>query len=133
MSLDNVTPHHGSVSEYQASGVPYASSSHSLTDTTVAQFNFPFVTRHLTVFNSGTSAIRVGFTANGVNSVPDANYLILAPEGSTPRLEIKCVSLFVRKDEGTDPTVVSVVAGITNIPDTHFFTMTGSNGVIGIG
>lgn len=133
MSLNNVTPHHGSVSEYQAAGVPYASSSHALVNTTVAQFNFPFVTRHLTVFNSGTSAIRVGFTANGVNAATTSNYLILPGNGSTPRLEIKCVSLFVRKDEGTDPSVVSVVAGITNIPDTHFFTMTGSNGITGIG
>ena len=133
MSLDNVTPHHGSVSEYQASGVPYVSSSHALVDTAVAQFNFPFVTRHLTVFNSGTAAVRVGFTTNGVNAAETSNYLILAGDGSTPRLEIKCVSLFVRKDEGTAENVVSVVAGITNIPDTHFFTMTGSNGITGIG
>jgi len=133
MSLHNVIPHHGTVSEYQASSVPYVSSSHSLTDTTVAQFAFPYVTRHITVFNSGSTAVRVGFTENGVDSNPLANYMILAGDSQTPRLELKCDKIFVRKDEGIAPSVVSVVAGITNIPKNQFFAMTGSNGVVGVG
>jgi len=133
MSLNNPVVHHGMVSEYQASGVPYVSSSHTLTNTSVAQFSFPFVARHVTFFNSGSAAVRVGFTENGVNGNPNANYLLLVGNSQSPRLELKCDSVFVRKDEGTSSNVVSVVAGITNIPKNHFFAMTGSNGVTGVG
>jgi len=121
------------VSEYQASGVPFVSSSHILTDTSVAQFSFPFVARHVTVFNSGSAAVRVGFTDNGVNGNPDANYFLLIGNSQSSRLELKCASLFVRKDEGTVANVVSVVAGITNIGKNEFFTMSGSAGVVGVG
>lgn len=133
MSSNYPLPHHGHVPEYQQSGVPYVSSSHVLTDTTPVQFAFPYVARHITVFNSGTTDVRVGFTQNGVNSNPDANYFLVLPNDQSPRLEIKCDVVFIRKDAGTAPSKVSIVAALTNITLSHFFEVSGSNGVVGVG
>jgi hypothetical protein len=93
----------------------------------------PFVLRHFTIFNSGSGAIRVGFTENGIFSNPDANYFVVQGNSQTPRLEIKCMKVFVRKDEGTTANVVSIVAGLTNVTQDRFFAITGSNGVAGVG
>ena len=132
-TLQYPLPHHGSVSEYQSSGVPYVSSSHTLSDTSVVIFEFPYVTRHFTIFNSGSNAIRVGFTQNGVSAAETANYFILQGEMVSPRMEIKCDKLVIAKDEGTQPNKVSVVAGLTNVALNKFFYVTGSNSVAGVG
>ena len=132
-TLQYALPHHGMTSEYQSSGVPYVSSSHNLADTDPVTFEFPYVTRHFTVFNSGSNAIRVGFTQNGVFAAESANYFILQGDAVSPRMELKCDKLIVAKDEGTAPNKVSVIAGLTNISPIRFFAMTGSEGVAGVG
>jgi len=133
MAINYAYPSHGSVGEYQCSGVPYVTGTHALTDTSVVRMAVPYVTRHFTVFNSGSTAIRVGFTENGVNSEPDANYFLVRGDSESPRLEIKCQNVFVRKDEGTSPSKVSVVFALTNVTQDRFFSVTGSNGVDGVG
>mgnify|MGYP003631760467 CR=1 FL=1 len=134
MSQQYAPPGHGMVSEYQAAGVPFVSSSASMVNAnTVERFTFPYVTRHVTIFNSGSTPVRVGFTQNGVFSNPDSNYFLVLANSNTPRLELKCDEIFVRKDAGTDPNIVSIIAGLTTIPLKNFFTMSGSNGVVGVG
>ena len=132
-TLQYALPHHGMTSEYQSSGVPYVSSSHSLANTNSITFEFPYVTRHFTVFNSGSNAIRVGFTQNGTMGQETANYFILQGDAVSPRMELKCDKLIVAKDEGTQPNRVSVIVGLTNISPIRFFAMTGSEGVAGVG
>jgi hypothetical protein len=130
------SPHHGMVSEYQASGVPFVTSSAANEVATSAiQVNFPFVTRWIQVFNtdpSGADTIRLGFTSNGVLSAPNANYLILSGGQATDRLELKCSAVWFRQ-HGANPTSFSLIAGLTNVPIKQFFTMSGSNGVAGVG
>jgi len=134
MSQHYAPPGHGMVSEYQASGVPFVSSSASMVNTTVEKFTFPYVSRHITIFNSGSTPVRVGFTENGVNANPEnSNYFLVLGMSNTPRFELKCDEIFVRKDAGTDPNIVSVIAGMTNVPRKNFFVMSGSNGVVGVG
>jgi|APSaa5957512622_1039677.scaffolds.fasta_scaffold35059_4 hypothetical protein len=134
MSQQYAPPGHGMVSEYQAAGVPFVSSSASMVDTAPQKFTFPYVARHVTIFNSGSTPVRVGFTENGVNANPtESNYFLVLAMSNTPRLELKCDEVFVRKDAGTDPNIVSIVAGLTTIPRKNFFTMSGSNGVVGVG
>lgn len=129
-------PHHGMVSEYQASGVPFVTSSATNeVATTPVSVSFPFVTRWIEVFNTDSTAadtIRVGFTSNGVKNVPDANYLILSGGQNTGRLELKCNQLWFRQ-HGLSPTSFTLIAGLTNVPQNQFFVMTGSNGVAGVG
>ena len=133
MSINYPKPHHGSTAEYQCSGVPFVTGTHILADTSVVKIHTPFVTRHFTITNSGTTDVRVGFTENGVNANPDANYFLVLGNTTTPRLEIKCQDIFVRKDAGTDPSQVFLVAGLTNVTQDRFFAITGSNGVEGVG
>ena len=128
--------HHGMVSEYQASGVPFVTSSaHNEVTATPIQVSMPYVARWVQVFNTDPTAgdtLRVGFTENGVKSVPNANYLILSGGQNTGRLELKCTDLWFRQ-HGATPTSFSMLAGLTNVSPSNFFAMTGSNGVAGVG
>lgn len=133
MSLQYALPHHGHVPEYQQSGVPYVSSSHALVNTTAVEFTLPYVSRHVTIFNSGTTEVRVGFTQNGVDANPTANYFLVLANSQSPRLEIKTDKIFVRKDAGTAPNTVSIMAGLTGVDRSRFFPLTGSQGVEGVG
>lgn len=126
-------PHHGMVAEYQASGIPFVTSSASgEAATTPIQIKFPYVTRWVQVFNTDTNGdLRVGFTQNGVNASPTKNCVVLNKLLSTVRWEIKCTSIWLRND--TLNSTFSVIAGLTNVPSGDFFLMSGSNGVAGVG
>lgn len=125
-------PHHGMVSEYQSSGVPFVTSSaNSEVSTSPIGVSFPFVSRWIMITNTGGSALRFGFSSNGVSSVSSANYYILSGGQTTERLELKCDKVFFRQHNG--PTSFSLIAGLTNVPINQFFAVTGSNGVTGVG
>lgn len=130
------TPHHGMVSEYQSSGVPFVTSSATNeVGATPISVTFPFVTRWIQVFNTDSTAgdtLRIGFTQNGVSAVQTANYMILSGGQSTARLELKCDQLWFLK-HGANPASFSVIAGLTNVPPDRFFVMSGSSGVEGVG
>jgi len=130
------SPHHGMVSEYQASGVPFVTSSATNeVGTSPISVSFPFVTRWIEVFNTDSTAadtLRIGFTNNGVSSNPNANYFILSGGQTTGRLELKCNQVWFRQHGGS-PTSFTLIAGLTNVPQNQFFVMTGSNGVAGVG
>lgn len=131
---------------YQISGIPFVTSSvdNELTNAgNVVRIEFPFITSTIRIEASGSTSgtansaiIRYGFTENGVNSNPNANYGFVNTNGgtnySTPDMPIRCKELFLRWDAGTNRTAVgfTVVAGLTNIPSSNFPTLTGSiNGV----
>lgn len=130
------TPHHGMVSEYQASGIPFVTSSASNeVASTPIGISFPFVARWIQIFNTdpaGADTLRVGFTKNGVSSAPNANYLILSGGQSTDRLELKCSEVWFLQ-HGGNPTSFSLVAGLTSVPLNQFFIMSGTTGVAGVG
>ena len=132
MSISYALPHHGMASEYQCSGVPYVVSI-TVDSTSVTKIHFPFVARHFTLLSSGTTVVRAGFTENGVNSNPAPHYIPVLPNTSTPRFEIKCQDIFLRNDSGTATNMVTIVAGLTNVTQDRFFSVTGSNGVEGVG
>jgi hypothetical protein len=122
------------VSEYQASGVPFVTSSASNEiGTTAVKVSFPFVTRWIQVFNTdSTDALRLGFTSNGVLGVPNANYLVLSGGQFTDRLELKCTEVWFRQHNAST-TSFSLVAGLTNVAPRQMFVISGSNGVLGVG
>ena len=128
---------------YQASGTPWCE---TLTDvtTTAVRINFPYVTRWITVSarDGAQGALRIGFSENGVKANPTANYFLLELtaddsgddryNGQTPRLELRCKSIWVRGDAATVDRV-SVIAGLTGITEGAFPTLSGSNDFDGIG
>jgi hypothetical protein len=113
------------VPAYQVSGVPYVTSSagDDLT-TTPVEIGFPYATRFFAVTNVGSEPIRVGFSQNGINGDVTKNYLVLSGNTSTPRLELRCKSLFLRTVSGTG--AFSLIAGLTGIPYSQFPVLTGT-------
>jgi len=113
------------VAEYMSSGLPFATSSNS--SATPYEIHFPFLTSEIYIHcsGSGTPAIRVGFTSNGVKGT---NYFTVDATGNGFHgpFRIRCKSLFIMTHTGTP--AYSVTAGLTGIPSTHFATLTGSAG-----
>jgi hypothetical protein len=134
-----VASSHNNADEYVGSSLPFVTGSVVIT-TTPQKISFPYVTRWIVVANTHASEeMRFGFTENGVNANPAANsnyFLLNAADGDsntcvTPRLELKCDSIWVRGDTGTG--TCSIIAGYTNIPNNRFLNLTGSASFSGVG
>jgi hypothetical protein len=108
--------------EYQTSGIPFVTSSFGV-DTNVRRVDFDFVTRDITIDNSGTSPLRVGFSRNGVNGVGGDNYFLVRPN-TTVTFEVRVKEVYFRADSGT--TGYSVLAGCTTIPAKQMPHLSGS-------
>lgn len=136
------------VPAYQVSGIPSCLTLSNV-GTTAVRVDFPSVTRWISISaldNSPNLALRIGFSENGVNGAEENNYFLL-PLGkdsgvagtsrysaTTPELEIRCKSIWVRSQAGT-LNGVSIMAGITGIDNNQFPTLSGSvrSGHTGIG
>jgi hypothetical protein len=113
-------PHHGLVSEYQASGIPY------LTGSSGAQTNekveFPYVTRWIVVSAHG-GATKIGFSSTGITN----DQHITIPSGEiSPRLELKCTDIWVTSAGG-----FNLVAGLTNVTGSNFPDISTLEGIVG--
>lgn len=108
------------VGEYQISGLPYATSSVVTSTTDPLQIAFPFVTRFLTVTNTGTNYLGVGWTVNGIKG---GDRFTLAPSGSyTGDWRVK--DLYLLGIGGS--CNFQVQAGLTMVRRKMFPTLTGS-------
>ena len=124
------------VPSYQLSGKPYLTGSASATSltTTAEKITFPTLTRWIIIENTGSSAIRFGFSKNGVNAngATDRHYFVLEPQGAndrgnkTERLELRCKDLWIRTDSSTSG--YQLLAGLTLIDDLDS-TLSGSEGI----
>ena len=135
-----VSSHHNNADEYVGSSLPFVTGSVVLSQTP-QEIKFPYVTRWIIVSNTHASTeLRFGFTKNGVNGNPLANsnyFLLNAADGvsdtcQTPRLEVKCTSIWVRSDPSA-AGACSIIAGYTNIPHNRFVNLTGSDSFSGVG
>ena len=114
---------------YQTSGIPYVTSSadDEVSSSAALELTFPYVTKFFQVTNTDDAhGLRVGFTENGVNSNPTANYFILNAQSSSMTLDIRCTRLYFRGEGG--PASFSVVAGLTPIEHT---ALSGSTAITG--
>jgi len=120
------------VGSYQVSGAPYATSSITAPSNagTPTQVAFPDITQRIVVSNVNTaSALRVGFSANGVSGT---NYFIIPAASSsvvypTQDFKVKVSSIFLLSHT-TTPTSASVFAELTNISTSHL-NNSGPNGI----
>lgn len=118
------------VGSYQVSGMPFASSSIAAPASSGAptQISFPWVTQRITIRNTSSGDLRVGFSSNGVKGT---NYFIIPAASSTstfPQAEfrVKVNSIFLLANAST-PTSASVFAELTNI-DSNLLVNSGPNG-----
>lgn len=102
------------VGSYQASGIPWTSSSlvAPASGSAPMEISFPQVTKNIIVKNvSATSgSLRVGFSANGVTGT---NFFLL-DRGESFAADLRVTKIFLLSNNGT-PLTASVIAGLTNI------------------
>jgi hypothetical protein len=132
MGLSYPVLNEGYVPAYQASAVPFITSSF-ITTGQVHEITFPKVTRFFNIQNVGAGAndtISVAVTQNGL-SAANANFFSVV-KGTSFRDELRTTKLFISCSNGTNIRY-QVIAGLTNIPSSQFLLLTGSNGHSGVG
>jgi len=107
------------VAEYQASGLPWVTSSNVTSQ--VWRIDFPYVTNHI-IAHAHSGTIRMGFTENGVNG---SNFILLQSGDTHPSMPIRCKTLFVRSNTAATGTLC-IMAGLTLIQHRDFPILTGS-------
>ena len=107
-----VKPGLNAVGQYQLSGIPFATASVVVSNSSVTEIEFPTVTKFVTVVNehSGSSAkLRVGFSSAGT---ANTNHFIL-DNGESYTGEFRVSSIYLAGD--STPTTASIIAGLTMI------------------
>ncbi len=119
MTFNNTRSGANNATEYVVSGLPWVSA--SVCNTTPYKVELPMVTSRISFQVSAGSALRVGFTSNGVNG---SNY-VLVP-ASTPWVEfnVRCKEFYIRSDSAT--STMSMMATLTTIDQRNFPALSGS-------
>ena len=126
MAINHPKAGANSVPAYQLSDVPFVTSSAGgEVQASPIEVTFPYVTRFFVVQNTSANPMRIGFTADGVNADITANYMVLSGNDMTPRMELRCKSLFLRNDDAGDCSF-SLTAGLSTIESNEFPILTGS-------
>ena len=131
-------PSHNFVPEYQMSGVPhvetrtlaaveFAGGGDARNVPLTHKFTFDHVTRWIKIKCSATG--RLYFNKTAADDKTDTHYYTLGAD-TTVRLELKCKDFYVVPD--ANGTVVSVVAGLTNVMAEDFPDQTYDNGFLGV-
>jgi hypothetical protein len=111
----------GNVGSYQASAIPYLTSSLTIpvSSSTPYEVAFPNVTRFVIITNildgaSPNVPLRFGFSENGVKGVENTNYAILN-NGESFEGEFRVTRLYLLSDDGALECNASVIAGLTTV------------------
>jgi len=115
----------GWVAEYQASGIPWVTSSLVVPALggNPLHVNFPTVTRFFVVKNtvstgSDEAPMRVGFSVNGTTGSTGTKFFVLS-NGESFSGELKVTDLYLLSDDVGRATSGTVIAGLTGIPRTE--------------
>jgi len=117
------------VGSYQVSGIPFITGSNgSLPGDYEARIKFPYVSRSVTVINSGSGGpLLVHFNSSSdgdVTSDKSHHYVTLASDQTSMTFDVKCKEIFITsKGAGTG---FELFAELTNIPTGSMYTLTGS-------
>ena len=126
MGLINPISGFNSSSEFTISGLPWVITA-STSGISVVKYEFPKITKSITLHNLETSAnkkIRVGFTANGVNGV-NGNYYFCYDSGDLVVLDVRVKEIYIRADS-SNTIPYSLYASLTMIDDAQMPILTGS-------
>ena len=119
------------VGSYQVSGTPYLSGSNLPANTSDSlKFEFPKVTKSITVKSNHGSAIRVHFapyTAGGClkGAQTQANFTTISAHGSQT-FDVKCKEIFISKTGGAAGSTnddVQIFAELTTIPTQRMYSL----------
>lgn len=124
MTLDNPKGGIGYAAEFQSSALPYVTSAISPAAGSPARYEFPKVTRFITVVNrdlATSGSLSFGFTRAGVVSTNN-KYVLMGGQSIT--LELRVRDLWLQGETGTPP--YSLCAGLTNITRDNMPLLTGT-------
>ena len=127
------------VGSYQVSGVPYLSGSNLPVNTNDSlRFQFPKVTKSITVKSNHGSPIRVHFAPFSVGVSPyvrgattHSNFVTI-PNNGSQTFEVKCKEIFISSTNtaaGTTNDDVQIFAELTTIPNERMFSLDNVEGV----
>lgn len=121
MTFDNPKGGIGYAAEFQSSALPYLTSSTAPAAGSPLRFEFPKVTRFITVSNTGTSTLSFGFTRAGVVST---NNKYILSGSQTVSLELRVKDLWLQGEGGTPS--FTLCAGLTNIDRNNMPLLSGT-------
>lgn len=145
------------VPAYQTSGTPFVTSSVARSrNAGPDRIDFPYVTKNITIRNTGDEDLRIAFTFSGsyaqgetvrgggtkavwsgIQPYQGDNYFVLPSSGSSDNpqvtLDARCTHVFLMSDKDISPTSFSLYAGLAGIDPSQFPVLTASNGFQGIG
>jgi len=127
----------GHVPSYQASAVPFLTSSLVVPVSTSEpiEINFNTVTRFITITNTNSIddpnyPLRFGFSRNGIKGVENNNYIVLN-NGDSYEGELRVTKVFLLSDSPVYSSSGSIIAGLTDINAS--LLQTNWSGSIGVG
>ena len=118
-TFNYLKPGLGNTASYQASAIPWVSSSVAPSSGEIQKFSFPQVTKFVTVKNNSSIAttLRVGFDEKHLQ-YSTGEYIFLSSQESIS-LDVKIVNMYFMTDDATNISF-SVVAGLTTIQRTEY-------------
>jgi hypothetical protein len=112
-----------SVAAYQVSGIPWITGSAAVAAET--KFEFPTVSRTITVINSGSAPLLIHFNSSSDGNVIGGHHYVTLPgDGDSFTFNVKSKEVFVTPVGGS--TGVEIVAELTSVPARDFPQLTGS-------
>ena len=134
MSTFKYTVGLSNVGSYQVSGMPFASGSLTIpaSGSTPLKIEFPYVTQWISVTNTNSKHVRLGFSENGVKN-GGHNYVLIHEDNHPVEhtYNLKLSELYLLSDTGQSVANFSVVAGLTNIPVERINNLSGSDDIVG--
>ena len=115
-----------SAGAYQVSGVPFISGSGqaiAANSGTPHRVSFPYVTKWITVENTGGEDLRVAFSSLGAKGTAEpggtaeVNYFVVRASGSAQNsrltMDVRVKDIYLLSNHGSNTTSAQIVAGLT--------------------
>jgi len=118
----------GNVASYQASGHPWMSGS-TLAGNEEVQISFPYVTKSITIAQSGSGLLRIHFADTGsMNPSPESDGCLweLNTTEDALTMNIKCSNVWLSNGHGSTATGYQIFAELTRIDTGRMWALTGS-------
>ena len=116
------------VGSYQVAGQPYISGSTSHEALRELKYEFPYVTKNVTVVNHSSNTIRVHFnsTSSGEGVIDGLHYVELDSDEDSYTFNAKCKEIYVSAPANGGDAQYRVIAELTGIDRMSMYDLTGS-------
>jgi hypothetical protein len=121
------------VGSYQVSGIPWITGSSAQAKGAETRWEFPKITKSITVLNNSAQDIRIHFASTGSDTgasgvMTGSHYVYLASAGDSIKFNVKASEIYITAphSNGSDNASFTIVAELTLIDVPPNFVLTGS-------